>query len=241
MISIIKYGSIFMTFIIMGYIAMKVLSSFSWTNKIGMMRVFRSERFSIPSLLSSIVIFLMIITITTNQEEINAQKEEIKDLKLQLEQTVNLEQTITTTVNNVTKVEKEIVDIKEVIHQLYSGFITEKFKKEDLNKKVKVFENPLYPGGKSVVIFFELESIAEENSVRVSANRGMAPFGSYRVRQNTIALREEIKKEDVLKQEADRYLIRYIPSEEKGEIYTVEGMEFEELEDGRYDIKFHKR
>jgi len=67
------------------FIFLKVVSTFSWTNRVKPIDLFRHERFSIPSLLSTTAILLMLITTLTGQEahknEMRKMDEEINIIK----------------------------------------------------------------------------------------------------------------------------------------------------------------
>lgn len=166
--------------------------------------------------------------------ELEAVKSDIKDLRIQIQQSLTLKQQISTTVNNIMKVEKEIANIKEAIHQHYSAFKTELFKKEDLGKKMMVFPNPANPNNSSL-IYFELEDIPENNSVIVSCQTGVAPSSVYDVNANIITLKHDVREKNFMKDNNAFYEIKYVPTFTVNKnLYSVKDMKFQPLEEGEF-------
>jgi hypothetical protein len=144
--------------------------------------------------------------------ELETVKKNVQSLKTDVKQTLDLKQTISTTVNNIVKVEKEIANIKEAIHQQYAAFKKEEFKQNDIGKRIAVYPNPV-ESGKFSIIFFELESIPEENSVEIMDNTGMhAPSNTYDVNSNIISFNQAgVTMDNFLKGSNAFYIIKYIP------------------------------
>jgi len=162
-----------------------------------------------------------------------------QELKSKTEQVLALNQKLSQNIIVVNKIEKEIVNIKEAIHQQYASFKVELFKEEDLDKKVRVFPNPVSPNNKSI-IFFELGNISEKNSVTIADRFGVAPSTSYDANANLIILRRDIVKDKLFKEKGDYYEIKYIPISSSDErLKKVKDMEFQLLEDSKYNVNFN--
>lgn len=94
------------------------------------------------------------------EKEIKEIRKDVGDLKLQVSQTIELKQDISQTINLITKVEKEIVNIKESISYFYSQMNTDIYVDEDVDKKYFVVDYGYKRG-----IFFELGGIPIENTI----------------------------------------------------------------------------
>jgi uncharacterized protein (UPF0335 family) len=144
----------------------------------------------------------------------------LENLNLEMNQVLALKQDISQTVNLITKVEKEIADIKETIKQFYSYFKGELFSKEDIDKRVKIFHS-----GKFTVIYFQLETIPIKESVILTHQNGTSSPATYSISHNTISYRTKGKIDNILKDEDDFYYIKYFQDfNSKEELVTLEGM-----------------
>ncbi len=141
--------------------------------------------------------------------EVEMIKKDIENLKVKIEQSLSIKQQITTVVNNITEVQKEIADIKEYVHQHYGLYRREIFRKVDKDNRIAILENP--KDGNSV-IFFELKLAPEPNSVVISDQSTVAPSSSFEiVSSNIIKLQRGIKPAAILSEDTNFYEIRYVP------------------------------
>lgn len=203
------------------------------------------KRISLTSAISFLIFGVLSAWIAANHDsiskikyrdiEIERLKHSVEDLTLKVQQSMQLNQTINTTVQNVTKIEKEIANIKETIHEHYAHYRKEFFNKEKLSKGVVAFPNPVNPDRASIV-FFELDNVPESNSIILSNQYGTAPSSTVKVFANIVTLYQEKKSVDVLQGEGEFYDIRYMPDfSYKGELYTVQNTNFKSLENKNWE------
>ena len=199
----------------------------------------KKYKYGVPIILSSFAALGGLSFLNNLSITINNTKRDIDTLKLQVVQALTLQQKISNTVNLVTKIEKEVANITEVIHQFNQAIHTETFKNKDFNKKVKVLSLPEFPN--NTFIFFELENIPEPNSVLVTSDLGSAGFSTYKIAENIIILKTGIPSTEVMKDKNSFFNIRYsIDYNSKKELCTLEGMEFI-FKDGNFYYNFkHK-
>ncbi|MFH0771002.1 MAG: hypothetical protein V1933_00030 [Candidatus Omnitrophota bacterium] len=120
-------------------------------------------------------------------------------------------------------------------------FTFEKFKNQDLNKRVKVFS---YPGfsNERAIIFFELENIPEKNSVEVSNEHGAFSPVTLVIENNIIALKGIGSPDHVLNDTIKFFAIKYIPGHFVNQkLYTVENMEYQIVNKDDYSYTFKLR
>ncbi|MDD2679317.1 MAG: hypothetical protein PHO03_00740 [Candidatus Omnitrophica bacterium] len=172
---------------------------------------------------------------------INNIKKEMGDLKIEVKQSLSLKQEISTTVNAITRVEKEVAGMQEVISSIYKNIKTNKFKSEDLDKKVKVFPNSRNPNFS--IVFFELETIPLENSIELSCRQGTrSPSTLKIIKKNIVAYEVEIPPNRFLRSENDFYSIRYIPDVTSNqELVTIEGMQYSIVDKTKYTVNFNPK
>ena len=133
---------------------------------------------------------------------------------------------INNVIENITKVEKEIANINEAIHQQYSAFEMELFTEKDLSKTVFVCPNPYNPKRDSL-IFLVLKKPPEFNSLLIANSTGTyTPPGSYQIDSNIIQIwRQGVVSDDVFKA-SSVYAVKYVPdviSHQK--ILSIKGVE----------------
>jgi hypothetical protein len=84
---------------------------------------------------------------------------------------MELKQEISQTVNVVTEVKKEIVNLQDSINDFYSQLNAEMYRSEDLGKRVKICDN-----GQTRLVCFVLNSIPVEKSLTLSFNWSQIRF-----------------------------------------------------------------
>jgi len=157
---------------------------------------------------------------------------QIRDLNHKIQPIVELKPQIVNVINNITKVEKEIANIKEAIHQQYASFKTEVFKGTELGKTVTAYPDPSNPDN-AILVFFELNDIPEGNSVQITDDRARSyARTSYIITSNVIALKLlGIKIDNILKGDA-YYEIKYIPDRiSNKEMLTIKNLEIKKISD----------
>ncbi|MDP8211674.1 MAG: hypothetical protein P9X22_00080 [Candidatus Zapsychrus exili] len=118
-------------------------------------------------------------------------------------------------------------------------FTFEKFKNQDLNKRVKVFS---YPGfsNERAIIFFELENVPEKNSVEVSNERGVFSPATLVIENNIIALKGIGSPDHVFNDTIKFFVIKYIPAHFVSQkLYTVENMEYQIINKDDFSYTFN--
>lgn len=134
-------------------------------------------------------------------------------LSQKIEPVIKMEPQINNTINNITKIEKEIANINEAIIQQYGSFETELFKKSDLGKRVFAYPNP-ENAEKDSLLSFQLSKIPIYHSLQISNEIGfVAPSGSYYQNNNLVTVRRQgVRAENLLNKEGNVYIIKYIPN-----------------------------
>jgi len=151
---------------------------------------------------------------------------QVLGLKQKIQPIIEMKPQIVNVINNITKVEKEIANIREAIHQEYAAFKIEQFGKKDLEKTIAIYPNPIKI--EQSVIFFELQSIPEENSIQITDELGMsAPMITFTVLSNIICLRRYGKPDSFLKDENKYYVVKYITDAiSNKKMYIIKGFKF---------------
>ncbi len=202
----------------------------------------KKYKYGVPIIISSFAVLGGLDFLNNMSITINNTNREMDGLKINMTQALSLNQNISNTVNLVTKVEKEIANIKEAIHQQYASFNTELFWRIDLGKRIAIYKNPKNPE-KNSVIFIELPKIPEKNSIQIADNTGSyAPPSSYEVTSNIIAIGKGGMTPDAfLKNNNEYYAVKYIPDTiSSDKMLTIKDLQLTLNEDGnlRYSYKY---
>ena len=171
------------------------------------------------------------------KKEVDDVKSDLKALKVDINQAIALKQEVSQTVNVITKVQKEIANIKEATQQIYSQTKGEMFYENNLGDTVKIFEQ----GKKMRVIYFQLKNSPISNSVEVTNQNGTASPATFVVFHNIICLRTNEKMDKILKEDVDFYHIKYYQdylSEES--FYTLKDMVYKGTPDNPNIATFNK-
>lgn len=137
---------------------------------------------------------------------------------------------------SITKVEKEIANIKEAIHQHYNSIITEVFHKKDENIKVKLI--PIPDQESDAALFFKLNQIPEPNSIKIVTKRGVIiPLTTLRTKRNIIMV--QINGMTKLFSDAEDYFeILYIPNFfDKTKLFTLDEIRMNKVSEGKFNFK----
>jgi hypothetical protein len=159
------------------------------------------------------------------REEINKTKQEINDINVKIAQAISLKQEVSQTVNLITKVEKEMVNLKETIHAQGALYKIENFTKKDIGNKVIILPNPQSPNDSSIILI-ELANNPEKNSIQIYKQTGNAvPPSAIDVVENIISIKAS--KETAYKllgEERDMVTVKYLPNfTSSGKVKTVIG------------------
>lgn len=138
-------------------------------------------------------------------EQIDGIKSDLAKVKLNITQAIDLKQEVSQTVNVITKVEKEIANIKETIQQIYNQTTRELFLEKDLDSTVKVFDQ----NGKKRIVYFQLNNIPIHNSVEITHQNGAFSPATFSIFHNIVALRTLKKLDRIFKNDIDFYYIKY--------------------------------
>jgi hypothetical protein len=140
---------------------------------------------------------------------------QVRNLRHEIQPVIEMKPQIVNVINNITKVEKEVANLNEVIHQHYAAFETEVFGKSDIGQRMAVLPAVL---PKDALIYFVLQKIPEVNSVQITGSSGrVAPANTYTVLSNIITLRRDIKVDGILEEGGRFYAVRYVPDAVSGE------------------------
>ncbi len=153
------------------------------------------------------------VSILTNQ---------LAELKIEIRQTTSMKQEVSQTVNLITKVEKDIGDIREAINSFYRLASGEVFKAKDKGHRVQTFTANGF-----TFVYFELEHIPLPESVLITHRRGAYSPLTYSNARNIVELRLVGDEALSLKDDEDFCFIRYHQDSFTKDIpLTVNGMVF---------------
>jgi hypothetical protein len=154
---------------------------------------------------------------------------QVWSLAKKIQPVIEMKPQIVNVINNITKVEKEIANIREAIHQQYAAFKTEIFRKADLGNRITIYTFPGKP--ETSMVLFELEAIPVENSIQIGDNYGFSMAAStFFVKLNIIFLNVgEMKPADFLKNDKEVYNVKYIPDTTSNEVMRIiKGLKIDE-------------
>ncbi len=186
---------------------------------------------------SAIIIFLLTTILKTCQKT--------KDLEVAINNsnTLSVENKNEVKIINqsVTKVEKEIANINETIHQFISAIINEVFRKDDENIKIKLIPIPELEN-KSASLFFMLNKIPQPKSIKIITNKGVVvPYTTLRTNKNIIMVNIS-GLSTLFPDNKDYYEVSYIPDFfEKKPLLSLEDIEIEKVDKGIYEFKLKEK
>ena len=159
--------------------------------------------------------------LVTNTQELKVDVENA--LKLTNQLSIENKNEVKIINQNVTKVEKEIANLRETIEQFYDDSKGEVFVQKDKGIKVKVFELE-----EISVVYFELQHIPIENSIEITTEYMALSPATYKSFHNIVSMRTRGKASSILESERSFFYIRYHRnfSNEKP-LLSLEGMRFE--------------
>jgi hypothetical protein len=156
------------------------------------------------------------------KQQVSVLTNQLAELKIDVRQYTSMKQEVSQTVNVITKVEKEIGDIKEAINAFYRLASGDIFRAKDKGRLVQCFTtNGL------TFVYFELKHIPLPESVLITHRRGAySPF-TYSNTRNIVELRLVGDEALSLKDDEDFCFIRYHKDSFTKEIpLTVNGIVF---------------
>lgn len=143
-------------------------------------------------------------------------------LQFQVSQTIGMKQEVSQTVNVITKVEREIANIKESIKQFYDHARGTIFRKKDKGERVRVFRT-----NNTTVVYFELDDIPLPQSVIITHKRGTFSPATHSIFHNIVQFHIEDKTDTILKNDKDFYYIRYFKDAfSTNTLMTLEDMKY---------------
>ena len=160
---------------------------------------------------------------------------------------IQMKPQIVNVINNVTKVEKEIANLSEVLRQQYNLWKSETFRKSDLDIRVKKINRPVTSITTTASsILFELAAIPLENSIIVSSERGVISPNTLEVHKNIVSAKYLGSIDRELDTDTDFFNVRYIPDPENGDkLFTIKGMSYQyegcEVDKACSGLVFHFR
>ena len=166
-------------------------------------------------------------------------------VKEQIAPIIKMEPKIVNVIENVTRVEKEIANLNEMVRQQNQLWKNETFKKSDLDIRVKKINRPSTTKATTLSsIIFELKNVPLSNSLIVSNERGMMPPNTLEVYRNIVRLKYFGSVDYELDRETDFFNIKYLPDMENTEKpFTIIGMTYghENCDDNNSEckVKFH--
>lgn len=141
---------------------------------------------------------------------------------------IEMKPQIVNVISNVTKVEKEIANLHEILKQQYSLWENETFRKSDLDIVVKKINRPSSAKETTAsFLVFELKKIPLQNSLVVSNEKGVVPSNTLEILQNIVRLRYFGNTDKELNKETDFFNIMYLPDVgNSGKSFTIKGMTY---------------
>jgi hypothetical protein len=137
---------------------------------------------------------------------------------------------------SITKVEKEIANIREAIHEYYNEIVTEVFRQQDRGNKMKLIPIPGQEGQSA--LFFMLNKIPEPNSIRIITHRGTSvPLTTLRISRNIVMVQISGLSE-LFPGSSDYVEVSYTPNFFAiRPLFTLEDIEMIKVTEGRFDFK----
>lgn len=142
---------------------------------------------------------------------------------------IEMKPQIINVINNITKVEKEIANLQEMLKQEDSLKETELFTNSDLNIRVKKARSPDNKI-KNGFLVFELKKIPLKNSVLVGRSMGAISPASVRVNKNLIYVGYSNIEDDLKEVLSGGWSITYVPDSQANGLYIIKDASFEFLE-----------
>jgi len=141
---------------------------------------------------------------------------------------------------SITKVETEIANIREAIHQHYNEVVTEVFRQEDKDDKIKIVPIPDQQGQSA--LFFMLGKIPEEKSIRIITQTGTSvPFTTL-TRSRNIVMVQVNGLSELLPKASDYIEVSYTPNFfASGPLFSLQGMEITKRGEGKFDFKLKEK
>jgi len=164
--------------------------------------------------------------VTNSVQQIMALKAEIRN---------SIQNDIKIVNQSVTRVEKEIANVKEAVHSIYEMVERETFQKEDENVRIKLVK--LSDNLNAVLI--RLSRIPEVNSIRITNQEGInVPLTTMRPARNIVGI--QIRKiPELFANEKWFYEVSYIPdfSADKP-LYSLDDITVVKLNEGRFRLVY---
>jgi hypothetical protein len=148
--------------------------------------------------------------------------QQITDLKAEFRNSIQSDIKIVN--QSVTRVEKEIANVKEAVHNIYEMVERETFHKEDENVRIKLVN---------------LSRIPEVNSIRITNQQGInVPFSTMRPVRNIVGI--QIRKiPELFANEKWFYEVSYIPDFSADEpLYSLDGMTVVKVSEGKFRLLY---
>ena len=181
---------------------------------------------------SAFIIFLL----TTSMSTCHKTKEMAIDINNSNKLAITNKNEVKVVIQSITKVEKEIANIKEAIHQHYSAIITEVFHKQDENVKIQLIPIPNHEG--AAALFFKLNHIPEQNSIKIVTSKGVVvPLTTLHITRNIIMVQiSGLTK--LFSDSSDYYEVVYTPNFfENAPLFTLEEISMNKVSEGRFGFK----
>lgn len=155
-------------------------------------------------------------------KEISAITNQLATLNVQVLNTVAMKQEVSQTVTLVTKVEKEIADIREAIKQFYAHSRGDLFCQKDNGGRVKIFNT-----NNVTVVYFQLKEIPVPESIVLTHKHGTSSPVTYSTFRNIVQYRCDSKPGEILNSDSEFYFIRYFKDDFTTETpISIEAMKY---------------
>jgi len=157
-----------------------------------------------------------------NRTQVFALSNQVAELSLDFDQTIIITQQLHQTFNQITKVEKEVVDLTARLNTLYRAQKRAWFMEADRGQRFQAF------GGEfGTVVYFELDQIPIENSVDVSSHRGTRSPFVWNCFRNVVAYRCNTPPDEFIDDPQEFFYLRYWRDPDAtNELLTVRGMTY---------------
>jgi uncharacterized protein YfkK (UPF0435 family) len=202
---------------------------------------------------SGLVVALITIGISTCHKAEDAKvaaddaNEQIVDLKAEvtnsIQQIMDLRAEVKNSIQNdikivnqsVTRVEKEIANVKEAVHDIYEMVERETFHKEDENVRIKLVKLSDKLNG----VLIRLSRIPEVNSIRITNQQGISvPSTTMRPARNVVGIQiSQIAK--LFANEESFYEVSYIPDFSANRpLYSLDDITIVNIDEGRFRLVY---
>ena len=153
--------------------------------------------------------------------------EEVKEVKLIVAPVVDLKPTIINNNNIITKVEKEVAGLIDVIKEREKLEVDETFLQADIGTRIKYIEKPEeFSDTTANYIIFKLKQIPIHYSVEIHAQNGPVPKGTFDTSRNIVKIQTLNPLRTFLDTNTEFFRVYCVPdTDSKEEMVQIDNLE----------------